>query len=125
MAKLKSVILVWPYLILSKKKSNEGTPLYSAPEIKNNTYYNEKVDIYACGITLYEMCSCFSTDAEKGFDIMSLKKENKISENVCKNFPEETDLIKLMVKKDFSERPSAKEILESELFINLGKKLAC
>ena len=108
-----------------KKKSNEGTPLYSAPEIKNNTYYNEKVDIYACGITLYEMCSCFSTDAEKGFDIMSLKKENKISENVCKNFPEETDLIKLMVKKDFSERPSAKEILESELFINLGKKLAC
>ena len=71
------------------------------------------------------MCSCFYTKQEKCDDIAKLKKYNEVNEKVRKNFPEETELIKLMVKKDVKERPSAKEILESELFINLGKKLGC
>ena len=71
------------------------------------------------------MCSCFYTKQEKCDDIVKLKKYNEVNEKVRKNFPEETELIKLMVKKDVKERPSAKEILESELFINLGKKLGC
>ena len=32
-----------------------GTPLYQAPEIWNNQPYNQKVDIWALGIILYEM----------------------------------------------------------------------
>ena len=62
------------------------------------------------------MCSCFSTQFERYHDIISLKNENKINEKVCKNFPEETVLIKLMIKKDINERPSAEQILNSELF---------
>ena len=105
-----------------KQKNIEGTPLYFAPEITEKDC-NEKVDIFAFGITLYEMCSCFYTRQEKYDDIEKLKKYNEVNEKVRKNFPEETELIKLMVKKDVKERPSAKEILESELFINLGKSL--
>ena len=108
---------------LLKSKKIEGTLLYLSPEQKTFQTYSEKVDIYACGITLYEMCSCFSTEFERWNDIISLKNENKINEKVCKNFPEETELIKLMMKKDFNERPSAEQILRSELFINLGKSL--
>ena len=108
---------------LLKSKKIEGTPLYLSPEQKNYKTYNEKVDIYACGITLYEMCSCFSTSMERYSYIMNLKNENKINEKVCKEYPEESTLIKLMTKNDFNERPSAKEILDSELFINLGKSL--
>jgi serine/threonine protein kinase len=46
---------------LLRAKKIEGTPLYLSPEQKNSKIYNEKVDIYALGITLYEICSSFST----------------------------------------------------------------
>jgi serine/threonine protein kinase len=108
---------------LLKSKKIEGTPLYLSPEQTNFKTYNEKVDIYACGITLYEMCSCFSTTMERYEHIMNLRNNNIISEKVIKNYPEEAQLIKLMTKNDYNERPSAKEILLSELFINLGKNL--
>ena len=108
---------------LLKSKKIEGTPLYLSPEQTNFKTYNEKVDIYACGITLYEMCSCFSTTMERYEHIMNLRNNNIISERVIKNYPEEAELIKLMTKNDYNERPSAKEILLSELFVNLGKNL--
>ena len=108
---------------LLKSKKIEGTPLYLSPEQKNYKTYNEKVDIYACGITLYEMCSCFNTTMERYEQIMNLKNNNIISEKVRKDYPEESNLIQLMTKNDYNDRPSAKEILESELFINLGKIL--
>ena len=110
---------------LLKSKKIEGTPLYLSPEQKYYKTYNEKVDIYACGITLYEICSCFSTEMERCHDILSLKNDNKLNERVSKNYPEESSLIKLMTKNDYNERPSAKEILGSDLFINLGKALGC
>ena len=108
---------------LLKNNKIVGTLLYLSPEQTNTKKYktyDEKVDIYAFGITLYEMCSCFSTQNERFNDITSLKNENKINEKVSKNFPEESFLIKLMTK-EYNDRPSAKEILESELFVNLGK----
>ena len=108
---------------LLKSKKIEGTPLYLSPEQTAFKTYNEKVDIYACGITLYEMCSCFSTAMERYESIMNLKNNEILEEEICKNYPEETELIKLMTKKDYNERPSANQILKSELFINLGKKL--
>ena len=108
---------------LLKSKKIEGTPLYLSPEQTAFKTYNEKVDIYACGITLYEMCSCFYTKMERYESIMNLKNNQILQERVCKEYPEETQLIKLMTSKDFNERPSACEILKSELFINLGKKL--
>ena len=110
---------------LLKSKKIEGTPLYLSPEQKNFKTYNEKVDIYACGITLYEMVSCFSTSMERFDEIMKLKNHNIINERIVKNYPEESALIKLMTKNDYNERPSAKDILESELFIKLGKSLGC
>ena len=110
---------------LLKSKKIEGTPLYLSPEQKNFKTYNEKVDIYACGITLYEMASCFSTSMERFDEIMKLKNHNIINERIVKNYPEESALIKLMTKNDYNERPSAKDILESELFIKLGKSLGC
>ena len=69
------------------------------------------------------MCSCFSTEFERWRDISFLKNENEINEKVRKNFPEETALIKLMMKNDYNERPSAAEILNDNLFVKLGKKL--
>ena len=108
---------------LLKSKKLEGTPLYLSPEQMDFKAYNEKVDIYACGITLYEMCSCFNTGMERYESIMKLKNNQILEDNVCNNYPEECQLIKLMTSKDYNERPSANDILKSDLFINLGKKL--
>ena len=108
---------------LLKSKKIEGTPLYLSPEQMSYKAYNEKVDIYACGITLYEMCACFSTSMERYENIMNLKNSQIINEKVRTNFPEESILIKTMTNNDYNERPSAKEILNSDLFINLGKNL--
>ena len=108
---------------LLKSKKIEGTPLYISPEQTNYKAYNEKVDIYACGITLYEMCACFSTSMERYENIMNLKNNQIINEKVNNNFPEESLLIQSMTKIDYNERPSAKEILNSNIFISLGKIL--
>jgi serine/threonine protein kinase len=108
---------------LLKSKKIEGTPLYLSTEQMSYKAYNEKVDIYACGITLYEMCACFSTSMERYENIMNLKNSQIINEKVRTNFPEESILIKTMTNNDYNERPSAKEILNSDLFINLGKSL--
>ena len=108
---------------LLKSKKIEGTPLYLSPEQTAFKTYNEKVDIYACGITLYEMCSCFYTSMERYESINNLKNNQIVEDKVCKNYPEEAKLIKLMTKPDYNERPSANDILKSELFVNLGKKL--
>ena len=108
---------------LLKSKKIEGTPLYLSPEQTNFKVYNEKVDIYALGITLYEMCANFSTSMERYEDIMNLKNNKIINNKVSKNFPEESNLILSMTKSDYNERPSAKEILNSDFFLNLGKKL--
>ena len=108
---------------LLKSKKIEGTPLYLSPEQMSFKTYNEKVDIYACGITLYEMCSCFYTSMERYEGINNLKNNQIISDTVKLNYPQETELIKLMTSKDYNERPSANDILKSDLFINLGKLL--
>ena len=69
------------------------------------------------------MCACFSTSMERYENIMNLKTSQIVNEKVSKNFPEESILIKTMTNNDYNERPSAKEILNSDLFINLGKSL--
>ena len=35
--------------------TNVGTPLYMAPEIKNNNQYDQKIDIYSLGIIYFEL----------------------------------------------------------------------
>ena len=69
------------------------------------------------------MCSCFYTSMERYESINNLKNNQIVDDKVCKNYPEEAKLIKLMTKPDYNERPSANDILKSELFVNLGKKL--
>ena len=98
------------------------TPLYSAPEQKNkNGTYNEKVDIYACGLILYELIGCFGTNAEKYRAFDDLKNNGIIFEEIEKKYKEESELIKMMTTKDYDDRPSAEEILGNNIFKELGK----
>ena len=107
--------------VLQTKDLRGFTPTYAAPEQTNSKTYNEKVDIYACGITLFEMCGCFGTEMERQLALKDLKSKRIILDRIIKNYPEESKLIKLMTERDYNERPSAEQILKSELFAELGK----
>ena len=108
-----------------KSKDIKGyTPLYSAPEQKNKKgTYNEKIDIYACGLILYELIGCFGTNAEKYRAFDDLKENGKILDYIENKYKEECELIKIMTKKDYDERPSAEEILGNDIFKELGKNV--
>ena len=93
---------------------NVGTPLYISPEVLNNKY-NEKCDIWSCGVIMYMMLSGeppFKGDNEE--EIFQSIKEGKF------NFDNEKwdaissdakDLINHLLIKDINKRYSAKKAL--------------
>ena len=106
---------------LQTKDLKGFTPNYAAPEQTKSKTYNEKVDIYATGITLFEMCSCFGTEMERHLALRDLRNKRIVSERINSDYPEETKLIIMMTKEDYNDRPSAEQILKSDLFNELGK----
>jgi serine/threonine protein kinase len=52
---------------------NIGTPLYIAPEQEYSSSYNNKVDIYALGLILFELFQNMSTTHERFSMIKDLK----------------------------------------------------
>lgn len=99
-----------------KLTEHVGTPLYQSPEQMQGLYYNEKVDIFAMGLILYEMCASFKTGMHRRESIELLKKDHRLNENMLKEYGLESDLILWMTNIKPNERPSAQEILDSDLF---------
>lgn len=93
--------------------NSHGTPYYIAPEVLNGQY-NEKCDVWSCGVILYILLCGLppfngKTDSEIMYNVgigeFSFgKKFNHVSK-VAK------DLITQMLTFDFKKRPSAKECL--------------
>ena len=101
-----------------------GTPLYQSPEQIKGLSYNEKVDIYALGLILYEMCGCFKTSMERRENIEALRKNHLLSKHIKEKYQIESELILLMTKIKPSERPSASEIFNCEIFREWKKKFS-
>lgn len=95
-----------------------GTPLYQSPEQIEGLHYNEKVDIFAMGLILYELCAGFSTGMERRESLEMLRNEHKLKPGFYDNFKIEAELILWMTRRRYTERPSAQEIIDSELFKN-------
>ena len=101
--------------------SKVGTPYYIAPEVINKQY-NEKCDIWSCGVILHIFLigkppfdgnsteEVFKKIQKGSFD-KSSKEWNKIS-NSAKS------LIISMLDLDYNKRPSAKECLESKWIVS-------
>ncbi|MBA43023.1 MAG: hypothetical protein CMF62_03325 [Magnetococcales bacterium] len=82
-----------------------GTELYSSPEQLNGKEYTSKTDIYSLGIMTVDMFFDYNTQMEK----------NKIIQDIKSGLTNITPLIKLikkMINKNPTERPTINEILE-------------
>ena len=93
-------------------KDKVGTFLYQSPEQLENKPYNEKVDIYALGLILLEMCLLFNTETERRVILLNVRKG--IYPEELKQLPNEFELVKKMTRNNPSERPSIDEIINSE-----------
>ena len=96
--------------------TQKGTINYMAPEMFQNRY-NNKVDIWALGCIIYELCTlqyCFGEDVEEGELVLGVINQiiNMEYEKVnLKYYSKELqEIIDLLLKKDYKERPDIENI---------------
>ena len=95
-------------------KTQAGTILYMAPEIINGVKYNNKVDIWALGCIIHELCTlnvCFEGESinEVINKIIGCKHE-KIDQKVYG--ADMQNLIDLLLKIDYKKRPDIDEVIK-------------
>ena len=112
---------------LIRLKSLKGTPAFLAPEMldgskANGPEYTEKVDIWALGITFYYLmyftCPYTGRDLSELFQRIRENKRDPNPKNLKINVeydPKFVQLIEKMLSEKEEERPSAEEILKSDI----------
>ena len=76
----------------------------------------DKVDMFAAGLILYEMCSNFKTAHQRIQNFSKLRNERKLDEEKFKSMPEERDIILNLTDPDPKKRSSAIYLLKSKTF---------
>lgn len=106
----------------SSQTGKVGTALYVAPELMgkaSKSTYNQKVDLYSLGIIFFEMSHRpFSTGMERVETLAALRSPNVIvPANMLNNleYTKNIKVIKWLLNHDQSKRPTAEELLTSDL----------
>lgn len=99
-----------------------GTPLYLSPEQAEGIFYDEKVDIFAIGLILFELCYKFSTNHEKIIGFANLRR-GILPEEVEKHMKYETEILKKLTQHESSKRPSASNILRMDEYKKWRKEM--
>ena len=92
-----------------------GTDEYLAPEVIRGEPYNEKIDIWAIGILIYECVSPSRKTPFNKLDFLERTKDNK-------DYLIRTDK-QLKIKYDYDFNPVAKNLIEKILKINPNERL--
>ena len=87
-------------------KTRLGKSHYLAPEIERGIEYNNKVDIYSLGCILYELFTLNEYYIDKYIE----EKDCKINIEIYDSKYQE--LIDLLLKKDYHERPDINEVID-------------
>ncbi|MEE6510689.1 hypothetical protein FKM82_030768 [Ascaphus truei] len=95
--------------------SGVGTCLYAAPEQLQGSHYDFKSDMYSVGIILLELFQPFGTEMERTKVLEGLRRGH-IPHSFKRQWLAQSKYIKLLTSTDCSKRPSASQVLESDLF---------
>lgn len=109
-------------MVSGDELTNElGTFLYMAPELHavdrapGQMSYSEKVDIYSLGIIFFEMCYRVQSGSERVILIMNLKNKGSMPPSWSDDLTTQKELIQQMLVREPRDRPSARELLKSDL----------
>ncbi|XP_067407042.1 eukaryotic translation initiation factor 2-alpha kinase 1 isoform X2 [Emydura macquarii macquarii] len=100
-----------------KHTSGVGTCLYASPEQLKGSHYDFKSDMYSVGVILLELFQPFGTEMERTKILTSLRNGH-VSSSFSSTWPVQTKYVKLLTSEVSSQRPTAAQLLESELFHN-------
>ncbi|XP_072523395.1 eukaryotic translation initiation factor 2-alpha kinase 1 isoform X2 [Salminus brasiliensis] len=92
-----------------------GTFVYASPEQLEGSHYDSKSDMYSVGVVAVELFQPFGTEMERVHTLGELRR-GKVPDTLAENWPLLTEQIKLLTSADPSMRPSASELLKSDLF---------
>jgi len=101
---------------LSSDEIEEGDARYLAPELLNSEEYSEKpeltkADVFSLGLTLFQLATGYELPIN-GNDWHALRNERfEVLDQVIGLSCSFKKLIKLMLKRNPSERPSVKDLL--------------
>ncbi|XP_053188619.1 interferon-induced, double-stranded RNA-activated protein kinase-like [Scomber japonicus] len=91
----------------------KGTPSYMAPEQRNKSTYDRKVDIFALGLIYFELLWTFSTGHERRAHWDDARGQ-KFPQGFSQHFIQESQIIKSMLCVKPGDRPEA-STLKTEL----------
>ena len=103
-------------LELIRHTQGRGTAMYMAPEVWRGRRYDEKVDVYAAGIVLFELFHRFDTGSERIQALTRLKERREVDECFERDHPDVARLVLAMTHPDPSMRPRAIDILTHPAF---------
>lgn len=99
----------------SSHTTGVGTFVYASPEQLKGSHYDSKSDMYSVGILAFELFQPFGTEMERARCLGDLR-EGRIPDSFCLRWPKLVKHIVNLTNNDPSERPTATELLQSELF---------
>lgn len=100
-----------------------GTPYYTSPEVWSGEKYGNKCDVWSLGCLLYELCTL--KVPFKASDFPSLYR--KITKGDYTDIPQKYSdkmkgLIRMCLTVEEEMRPSAAELLENSIFVQLARE---
>ncbi|XP_070692000.1 serine/threonine-protein kinase Nek11 [Pempheris klunzingeri] len=101
-----------------------GTPYYMSPEVLNHQGYDSKSDVWALGCLLHEMCSL--THAFQAPNFLSVVRkivEGETPTLPARYSPDLNCVLQRMLQKQPASRPSAAELLKTQLMEENMKKM--
>ncbi|XP_041892771.1 eukaryotic translation initiation factor 2-alpha kinase 1 isoform X1 [Corvus kubaryi] len=95
--------------------SGVGTCLYASPEQLQGSHYDFKSDMYSMGVILLELFQPFGTEMERT-EVLTHLRTGQIPHTFYKKWPTQAKYVKLLTSARATERPTAAQLRDSELF---------
>ena len=93
-----------------------GTPIYLAPELWDNQYYDYKCDIWSLGCIIYELCTLKPPFMGSSFTRLKKAVKSGIYQSIPQYYSNDLKkIISWMIQIDPDERKSAQELLDTKV----------